>query len=160
MKERPTTDRAKEGLFNILQNRFDLDQLKVLDLFAGSGSISFEFCSQGNPQVTALERDRKLSSFIIRTAMELGMDRLNVENDDALRFLDHCPASYDLIFADPPYAEETLYHEVLDRIERRKLLKKGGVLILEHDEHLELGGRKGYQETRRFGNSRFSFFVL
>jgi 16S rRNA (guanine(966)-N(2))-methyltransferase RsmD len=160
MKERPTTDRAKEGLFNILQNRFDLDEVKVLDLFAGTGSISFEFCSRGEARVTAVERDRKLSSFIVRTAMELGMERLNVENKDVLRYLDNCQKSYDLIFADPPYREEMLYNKVLERIKELKLLNEGGLLILEHDERMDLSDREAFQEARSFGGSRFSFFVL
>ncbi|MFB6257670.1 MAG: RsmD family RNA methyltransferase [Flavobacteriales bacterium] len=160
MKERPTTDRAKEGLFNILQNRFDLDTVEVLDLFAGTGSISYEFCSQGSTIVTAVEKDRQLTAFIRDTAEDLGMERLHVRHEDALRFLDQTEGSYDLIFADPPYERMKLYQEVLERVRDRVLLKEGGVLILEHDEGTEPGKGAELQERRSFGNSCFSFFVF
>lgn len=160
MKERPTTDRAKEGLFNILENRFAFDRIQILDLFAGTGSISFEFCSRGARMVKAVERDKKLSTFIERTAEELGMEGLSVEKKDALRFLEESSTSFDLIFADPPYGNEELYPKIIERIRKEKLLNSGGCLILEHDERMNFEAENGFQEVRSFGNSHFSFFVL
>lgn len=157
-KERPTTDRAKEGLFNILQNRYDLDELRILDLFSGTGNIAYEFCSRSEAKVTAVEKDGRLSRFIVQNAIELGMERLNVENDDVLRFLDRYKGSCDLIFADPPYGELELYDRLLEKVMEGKLLKKGGVLILEHDERYRPEEGPGFEETRHFGGSRFSFF--
>lgn len=159
MKERPTTDRAKEGLFNILENRFVLDELRVLDLFAGTGSISYEFCSRSEAQVTAVEKDRRLSKFIVQTAMDLGMERLNVVNEDALRFLDKTPASYHLIFADPPYQETLTYKGILQKVLENGTLEQDGWLILEHDEGISFEKEEGFKECRNFGNSRFSIFV-
>lgn len=159
MKERPTTDRAKEGLFNILENRFELDELRVLDLFAGTGSISYEFCSRSEARVTAVEKDHRLSRFIVRTAMDLGMKRLNVVNEDALRFLDKTPASYRLIFADPPYQETDIYKGILQRVRENGMLDKDGWLILEHDAGISFEKEEGFRECRKFGHSRFSIFV-
>ncbi len=159
MKERPTTDRAKEGLFNILQNRLNIEEVSVLDLFAGSGSISLEFVSRGAKKVTAVEKNRQLSLFLTNTADSLGMEELEVKNDDALRFLKRTRERYDLLFADPPYGAFKLYHQLLDLFEEQAGLEEEGLLILEHDNRVHFEERKGYKETRSFGKTHFSFFV-
>lgn len=160
LKERPTTDRAKEGLFNILQSRSPIEELKVLDLFAGTGSIAYEFCSRDAQEVTAVEKDRELCAFIERNAAEMEMGQLKVVRADVLRFLDRCSDCYDLIFADPPYAEEGFYEGLLERVRPKELLREKGTLILEHDERSAFDTRKGFEQTRCFGNACFSFFVF
>ena len=157
-QERPTTDRAKEGLFNIIANRFDLDGMRILDLFSGTGNIAYEFCSRSEAKVTAVEKDRRLCSFIVRNAMEMNMTRLNVENKDVYRFLEGCKGTYQLIFADPPYAATDHYERSLQLIRERGLLGKDGRIILEHDERFDPSQLPSYEESRTFGNTSFSFF--
>ena len=101
---RPTTDIAKEGLFNILQNNLDIDELKVLDLFGGTGCISYELASRGAPEITIVEKDDKMYTFIKKTAAELAFENFNVVRSDVFRFMETCGQQYDLIFAGPPYA--------------------------------------------------------
>jgi 16S rRNA (guanine(966)-N(2))-methyltransferase RsmD len=158
MKERPTTDRAKESLFNIIEGLSDLDGCDILDLFAGSGSISFEFCSRSQARVTAVEKDRKLCAVMEQSAADMDLEGLRIVNEDVLRFLDRCSDRFDLIFADPPYADPTLYEQVLERIQGKGILRKKGRLILEHDERKEFEGRAGHERTRSYGSSSFSFF--
>lgn len=160
LKERPTTDRAKEGLFNILQNRTSFENLKVLELFAGTGSIAYEFASRGALKVTAVEKGRKLCAFIEESAREMEMMQIEVLRGDVFKHLDDCSDQYDLIFADPPYAEKRFYKGLLERVRSRQLLSKKGVLIFEHDERSSFKEEEGFEDTRCFGNACFSFFVF
>src|SRR5690625_1984773 len=113
---RPTTDIAKEGLFNILWNRYDFTQLKVLDLFSGTGNISFEFASRGSSDITAVDQHYGCLKFIKRTAESLGENIRPLKND-VFRFLQHSPQSYDLIFADPPYDfSKKAFREIIDSV--------------------------------------------
>ncbi|HMX80118.1 MAG TPA: RsmD family RNA methyltransferase, partial [Ferruginibacter sp.] len=105
---RPTTDIAKEGLFNIIQNNLEIDELKVLDLFGGTGAISYELASRGATDITTIEKDEKMYDFIKRTAAELGFTNMRVVKSDVFRFIDSTTDQYDFIFAGPPYALTTI----------------------------------------------------
>ena len=153
---RPTTDRAKEGLFNILQHRFDLHQVQVLDLFAGTGNISYEFASRGATQVTAIDQNRHCIQFIQKTALELEMNITAIQAE-TLPFLSQQKTSYDLIFADPPYDFEFDVYTQMTEL-TASLLNPKGILIIEHDKHIDLSRIKGFTENRNYGNNVFSFF--
>ena len=152
---RPTTDRAKEGLFNIL-HRFDLNQVQVLDLFAGTGNISYEFASRGAKQVTAIDQNRHCIQFIQKTALELEMNITAIQAE-TLPFLSQQKTSYDLIFADPPYDFEFDVYTQMTEL-TASLLNPKGILIIEHDKHIDLSRIKGFTENRNYGNNVFSFF--
>ena len=154
---RPTTDFAKEGLFNILSNRFDLTSFEVLDLFSGSGSISYEFASRGCPAVHAVEIDPRHAAYIRATAGKFGFRQIRVIRDDAFHFLSICKQQYDIIFADPPY-DMSHVEEIPDLILEKELLKPDGILILEHSGRTDFTGHEHIQDHRRYGNVHFSFF--
>ncbi len=155
---RPTTDRAKESLFNIINNEYYFDGLRVLDLFAGIGSISFEFASRGAGHITAVDQNRGCIQFIDQTANALGIE-VNTINKTALDFLSHTSMIFDIIFADPPYdyANEA-FIEIIDSVFEHKLLSEKGVFILEHSKHTDLSGHVKYQRSRAYGHSVFSWF--
>ena len=155
---RPTTDFAKESLFNILGNRININETKVLDLFAGTGNISYEFASRGAEDITAVDQHYGCCKFITTTAQELEFP-IRAIKSDVFGFIAKHTETYDLIFADPPYdlgqeAFERLVIEVLSG----SLLDDEGVLIVEHSKHLELNALNGFSELRRYGGSCFSFF--
>jgi 16S rRNA (guanine(966)-N(2))-methyltransferase RsmD len=155
---RPTTDFAKEGLFNILSSRYDVSSLYVLDLFSGIGSISFEFASRGCAGIHAVEIDPRHSTFIRSASARLGFRQIRVIRDDAFHFLTICKAGYDLIFADPPYDLPRI-EEIPDRIfEYDHLLKPDGLFILEHSRRNSFAGRRHLTDQRNYGNVHFSFF--
>ncbi len=155
---RPTTDFAKEGLFNILNNRYDFEDLEVLDLFAGTGNISYEFASRGVQQICCVDAHFGCVKFIQKTAEELEIPIQTVKSD-VFKYLRAESHAYDIIFADPPYdfSFEQM-KELLQLIYENKLLKEDGVVIIEHTKHLELSEADGYTESRRYGGSVFSFF--
>ena len=157
---RPTTDRAKEALFNILANRLDWAATRVLDLFAGTGNISYECASRGCPAVTAVDAHPGCVAFIEKTAEELQMP-VQALRQDALRYLDRNRQAYDLIFADPPYsfAEAQLAGLVAACLSEHHLAP-GGLLVVEHIKQIDLSSLQGFQEARRYGQSVFSFFGL
>ncbi|MDR2848917.1 MAG: 16S rRNA (guanine(966)-N(2))-methyltransferase RsmD [Bacteroidales bacterium] len=154
---RPTTDFAKEGLFNILANRYDLDGLEVLDLFAGTGSISYEFVSRGAGSVHAVEMNPHHAGFIRTTANKLNMHNLKIVRDEAFHFLSICKAVYDVIFADPPYEMEKIT-DIPDEVFNRNLLKPDGLLVIEHSRHTDFSQHKRLIFQRNYGNVHFSFF--
>ncbi len=154
---RPTTDFAKEALFDILNNIVDFEGLEVLDLFAGTGSISIEFISRGAGEVTSVDNNASCVSFIAKLAEQLGAEDLHAVRDDAFRFIRGAWKSFDLVFADPPYdldTATTIPSLILDS----KLLKDNGLLILEHSKQYDFSGVEGFFRTRRYGNVNFSFF--
>ena len=153
---RPTTDRSKEGLFNILQHRMDLKSLEVLDLFSGTGNISYEFASRGVKKILAVDQNRHCINFTQKTAAELELD-INCLQGESITFLEKNIASYDLIFADPPYdwLGET-YLILLDQA--RKNLKINGIIIFEHSNFIDLSKGQGFDFSRNYGGSVFSFF--
>ncbi len=157
LKARPTTDFAKEGLFNVLNNQIDIDNLMVLDLFGGSGSIAFEFVSRGAQQVNTVEKSYQHIIFIKKVMEQLGVKNLITIKDDVFSYLQHCTNTYDIIFADPPYALEKLV-ELPDIIFSKKLLSNDGVFILEHGKTHSFHDHEFFRETRQYGNVHFSFF--
>jgi 16S rRNA (guanine966-N2)-methyltransferase len=156
-KARPTTDFAKENLFNVLNNYFDFEKLAVLDLFSGTGSIAYEFSSRGSRQVDAVEVNVKYHAFIRRTAGELGLNNLRAIRADAFQFLKQTQNEYDLIFADPPYDLKEL-DQLPDIVFGHNLLKPGGWFIMEHGKDNDFSGYRYFRELRKYGSVHFSIF--
>ena len=155
---RPTTDFAKEGLFNILNNRISFQEIKALELFAGTGNISFELASRGAKEIIAVDNDFGCVNFIKKTSAELDMP-IQTYKADVFKFLDFQNEIFDLIFADPPYAfpKENL-EELIYKIINNNWLAEEGVLILEHTKAIDLSQLNYFQEYRKYGGSVFSFF--
>ncbi|MEP6261775.1 MAG: RsmD family RNA methyltransferase [Gillisia sp.] len=155
---RPTTDFAKEALFNILNNRFNFKDLEVLDIFSGSGNISYEFGSRGAGPITSVDENIECVKFIKKTADELDLNITAVKSD-VFKYLEKAPIKADVIFADPPYDMdvETLQKIVAFTFDRG-LLKEDGELIIEHSKRLDLSATPHFVEIRKYGNSVFSFF--
>ena len=154
---RPTTDRSKEALFNILQNQVEFNKLSILDLFAGTGSISFEFGSRGVTQITAVDKNRHCIQFIQDTSNALSLD-ISVVQKDYLTFLESDQSKYNFIFADPPYAFELDTYKLLADLAQKKLDKEGQ-LIIEHFKKIELSSVEGFNYSRNYGSATFSFFI-
>ncbi|MDA3878879.1 MAG: 16S rRNA (guanine(966)-N(2))-methyltransferase RsmD [Prolixibacteraceae bacterium] len=155
-KARPTTDIAKEGLFNILHNRINFDETSVLDLFAGTGSISFEFLSRGCKNVTLVEVNFKHVQFIKSVLAKLELKAI-VYRTDVFRYLKSEKRKFDLIFADPPY-DHPQFNEIPQLILNQNLLSPGGILIVEHPSNYNFKENSGFVETRKYGKVHFSFF--
>ncbi|MGB0838984.1 MAG: RsmD family RNA methyltransferase [Chitinophagales bacterium] len=155
---RPTTDIAKEGLFNILYNTFDFDRLKALDLFGGTGSISYEMASRGCKDITLVERDRGNILFIKRTLEHLGYDKIiKVWQQDVFKFMQKTPEQYKLIFAGPPYPLKTL-DTIPDKVFENSLLFPEGWLVLEHNPNHNFDEHPKFLEKRNYGTTIFSIF--
>ena len=155
---RPTTDFAKEGLFNMLDNKIYFEDIAVLDLFSGIGAISLEFASRGCNDITLVEKDRKQIKFINRMIQEIDMeDEIHSIQLDAYKYLKTCARKFDLIFADPPYYMDKV-EELPTLILEKNLLNPEGFLVFEHYKKVDLSHTKGYIETRNYGNVNFSFF--
>ncbi len=155
---RPTTDMAKEALFNILNNNVYFDELKVLDLFAGTGNISYEFASRGTHQISAVDANSGCVRFISKTARELNME-ISVVKSDVFKFLKKVNTPWDIIFADPPYGlsvEE--FGSLPEMVFKNKLLYPEGMLIIEHSERMNLSSMPHFKEMRKYGGCIFSFF--
>ncbi|MFV0522635.1 MAG: 16S rRNA (guanine(966)-N(2))-methyltransferase RsmD [Mangrovibacterium sp.] len=158
-KHRPTTDIAKEGLFNILQNRVDFDKLNILDLFAGTGNISFEFASRGCEDVTAVELSFQHYRIIQDIAKELEEKAVKPIKADAFKFCEKTEKVFDIIFADPPYNHKR-FREIPDLILSSNILNPNGLFILEHSKDYDFSDREEYTETRKYGSVHFSFFTV
>ena len=155
---RPTTDMAKEGLFNLLQHRLHLQGLRVLDLFAGSGNISYEFGSRGPESITAVDQHQGCIRYIQKTCQELDLP-IEAVRSAAQTFLDKNRRQYDLIFADPPYDfEEKVLLELIEACFTGDTLSAEGYLILEHRPQLNFESHEFFLESRKYGSSVFSFF--
>jgi 16S rRNA (guanine(966)-N(2))-methyltransferase RsmD len=160
IKARPTTDFAKEGLFNILSNDFYFEDLRVLDLFAGIGGISLEFASRGVPETTTIDIERKHIKFIDSMITDLGLENeIHTILADVFKYFNTCKKTYNLIFADPPYKLEKAL-KIPSIIFDKGILEKGGTLIMEHDKFSDYSDQKHYVNTRNYGNVNFSFFVF
>ena len=145
---RPTTDRAKESLFNIINNEYYFEGLRVLDLFAGIGSISFEFASRGARDITAVDQNRGCIDFILQTAETLGVE-IKTQFGPVLDFLNKTSTKFDIIFADPPYDyTDEKFLEIVDAVFYHELLSEKGVFILEHSKHTDLSNHERYQKSR------------
>lgn len=156
-KARPTTDFAKEGLFNILNNEYDMEGLKVLDLFGGTGAISYEFASRGAEMVYCVEMLPLHANFIKSQAAALGMRNLTVVRHNVFEFLDICHEKFDIIFADPPYAIEGL-GDLPEKVFAKDILHPGAYFILEHPEEYNFESNPYFVKERKYGNVHFSFF--
>lgn len=159
LRVRPTTDRAKESLFNILNNYVDFGELGVLDLFAGTGNMSYEFLSRGVDHITLVERDATCIRFIHKTLDKLGISNAEVLRRDAFKFIERCRNKFDLIFADPPYGMEQL-SEIPSLIRQYQLLKQDGMLIIEHGSKTNFEKEPGFYQKRNAGEVNFSIFIL
>lgn len=156
-KARPTTDFAKENLFNILNNMVDFEEIKALDLFSGTGSISLELLSRGCQEVTSIEMDTLHFSFLKKSQATLNDRKWRIIRDDALRFIRRCSAEYDLIFADPPYALKEL-GEIPDMVLGGSMLKEGGLFIFEHGKDYDFSQHPRFIRHIAYGSVNFSFF--
>ncbi len=158
---RPTTDFAKEALFSILENKFELEYCNVLDLFAGIGSISLELGSRDCQDITSVEMNAKHCAFIGATAHELGMSlQINVIRSDVYDYLkkNRNRKQYNIVFADPPFeTDEKKYNELISLVLQNNYLKENGLLIIEHQTRNKLQ-HPNLQDTRKYGNVSFSFF--
>lgn len=157
LKVRPTTDIAKEGLFNILSNNLDFESLKILDLFSGTGNISYEFASRGCLDITSVELNFRNFAFIKKTISELKFKQINVIKTNAFVYLRQIKDSYDLIFADPPFDHSDI-NKIPLMIFENNLLKKEGLLIVEHSRDTDFSNLPNFVNIRMYGKVNFSFF--
>jgi len=157
IEARPTTDFAKEGLFNALHHSVPLEGIRVLDLFAGTGNISLEFLSRGADEVVSVESDRRLFDFMQRLSRELGESRWRMVRGDAFTFLNTQRGIYDIVFADPPFAMEGI-DRIPTLVRQAGLLGTDGLLILEHMDKVKLSHLPGFLRQRSYGLIQFSFF--
>ncbi len=156
-KARPTTDFAKENIFNVLNGYIDFDGATALDLFAGTGSISLELLSRGCEQVVSVESDRDHYNFIRQCIAKIGTDRSILIRGDVFRFLKSCHQRFDLVFADPPYALEKL-KDIPDLVLDGDLLTPDGILVLEHGKKEDFSSHPRFVEHRSYGSVNFSLF--
>lgn len=156
-KARPTTDFARESLFNILTNRIDFEEVRVLDLFAGTGSISYEFSSRGAKEVHLVEQDSRHISGIKRIIKDIGFENIKPIHIDVRTYLTICKVQYDLVFADPPYDLSWL-DKIPDLIINSGVLEKDGFMILEHPKKMNFNSHEFFFEHRNYGGVNFSFF--
>ena len=155
---RPTTDMAKEALFNILMHRYDFRDLSVLDLFSGTGNIAYEFCSRGTLSVLAVDKEFRCTKFIESTAAEFNMP-IDVLKSDVFSFLERNTQTFDIIFADPPYALEIESFELISSLVfENKYLNNDGLLIIEHAKQTDLKDLNHFEELKTYGGNCFSFF--
>ena len=155
---RPTTDIAKEGLFNILQNNLDIENLKTLDLFSGTGCISYELASRGVTDLTIIEKDSSMFDFIKKTAETLKFKNFKVLRSDVFKYMESCNETFDLIFAGPPYAL-TKIDDLPRLVFEKKLLKSGGWFVLEHTPRNDYKKTAHYKTERNYGTTIFSIFI-
>lgn len=155
---RPTTDLSKESLFNILNHQFNFTELNVLDLFSGTGNISYEFASRGASPITAVDGDLGCVTFIKKTAQEFDMDITAIKSD-VFKFLERSKAKFDVIFADPPYdLEQEQFEKIVTLIFENELLEDDGLLIVEHSPHTKMDHLEHFSSNRKYGSSLFSFY--
>lgn len=154
---RPTTDLAKEALFNILQNQIEFDNIKVLDLFCGTGNITYEFASRGAQQVIGVDRSIHCLNYIKDTSRQHNLNQIKTFKSDVFKYLAIETDQYDLIFADPPY-DLSQIPEIPKIIFEKNLLAPDGLLIVEHQSMQNLTNHPAFTEQRKYGHSSFSFF--
>jgi 16S rRNA (guanine966-N2)-methyltransferase len=155
---RPTTELAKEGLFNMLNNSFDMEGIKTLDLFGGTGSISYELASRGAADLTLIERDATTIDFIKKTSKELGIEEiLHIIRGDVFKFMKQSADQYNFIFAGPPYALINIDDLPLLVFEK-KMLAPGGIFVLEHTPRNDYQQHPHFQRMKNYGTTIFTFF--
>ena len=156
-KARPTTDFAKENIFNVLNGYMDFDGAEALDLFSGTGSITLELLSRGCSRVTSIELDRDHHRFICDCVKKLGTEACLPLRADVFRFVKSCRQQYDIVFADPPYALKEL-PQIPDLVFERALLKPDGILVFEHGKDHDFSQHPRFVEHREYGSVNFSLF--
>lgn len=156
---RPTTDFARENIFNVLENIVDFEGKDALDLFAGTGAVSFEFLSRECRSVTAVERAPTQQRFIQKVADELGTDNFTLVRGDALRFIANCPRRFDIVFADPPYDMKG-FGEIPSKILSSRLVGPGSIVIVEHSRSYDFSALPGFSEHGVYGSVNFSIFRI
>jgi len=155
---RPTTDMSKEALFNVLNNHFNFSGLKVLDLFAGTGNISFEFASRGSDNITSVDADFGCVKFIKQVATEYDFDIAAVKSD-VFKFLEKNNSTYDIIFADPPYGlDQATFEKIIQMVFERNLLDEAGMMVIEHSKYTKMENLEHFSFQKGYGGSFFSFF--
>ena len=155
---RPTTDYAKEGLFNVLEHRMDLVDLEILDLCAGTGNITLELLSREAGNVTAVDRHPLCIRFIYKWSKELNTGtELQIAQNEVIQFVDKTKSAYDLIFSDPPY-DADFHSKLATKVFENNILKEDGWLVIEHGKQTDLSALPHFLDTRNFGNVYFSFF--
>lgn len=155
---RPTTDMAKESLFNILNNHFYFDEVSVIDLFAGTGNISFEFASRGTKEIYAIDKHFACTRFIHDTAKDFDLP-IQAYKSDVFKFLEKTTLTADIIFADPPYDfESEKFLQIVDLIFKNNVLNEEGILVIEHSKHTDLSDHPNYEYSKKYGGNVFSFF--
>lgn len=154
---RPTTDFAKEGLFNILHNQFQLEECDALDLFCGTGNISYELTSRGAKSIVCVDMNYNCVRFVKKTTSELQIKNIQVHRSDALKFIKRCEKKFDLIFADPPYQMKNIA-SIPELVFEKELLKPNGWLVLEHSDEHDFANTAHFMEKRIYGKVNFTFF--
>jgi 16S rRNA (guanine966-N2)-methyltransferase len=155
---RPTTDFAKEGLFNVLENQYDLSDLEVLDLCSGTGNISLEFLSRGVKEVTAVDSHTNCLKFVQKNASSIGIiNKITTVKSDLISFVLNTNHTFDIVFADPPFNYDK-YNQIVQTVFERNLLNENGILILEHSKQKSFESEPKFSFFRNYGNVTFSFF--
>ncbi len=157
LRARPTTDFAKENIFNVLSNIVDFEECSVLDLFAGTGSVSYEFASRGAQSVTSVEINSVHHAFIKKSAKELGADNIFAVKANVFLYLKSCTKQFDIIFSDAPYDLEGS-EQVIDLVFSKDLLSEDGFLIFEHSKNIKFLDHPNYWQSRSYGSVQFSLF--
>jgi 16S rRNA (guanine966-N2)-methyltransferase len=157
---RPTTDMSKEALFNVINNHFSFEGLKILDLFAGTGNISYEFASRGSTPITSVDADFGCVKFIKQVAAEYDFN-IAATKSDVFKFLERNNASFDIIFADPPYAlDQKTFEKIVLMVFEKNTLNDDGMMIIEHSKYTKLDHLINFSFKKTYGGSIFSFFEL
>ena len=157
---RPTTDQSKEALFNIISNDYDLSKISILDLFSGTGNISYEFFSRGTKNITCVDLNGRCINFIKSISNNLSFN-LKIIKSDVYKFLKRNTTNYDIIFADPPYSfEDVSYEKIIELIIEKEIMNEGGLIIIEHSKKTNLKNIQNHIETREYGGCCFSFFKI
>ncbi|ULC58120.1 16S rRNA (guanine(966)-N(2))-methyltransferase RsmD [Flaviramulus sp. BrNp1-15] len=155
---RPTTDMAKESLFNIINNLYYFDEVSVLDLFAGTGNISYEFASRGTEQITSVDQDFGCIKFINQTAEAFDMPIQTIKSD-VFKFLEKSALQANIIFADPPYNfSDDQFAKIPELVFKNNILLEDGILIVEHSKHTDLSNLENFSYSKSYGGNMFSFF--
>ena len=156
---RPTTDMAKEALFNIINNHFYLDEISILDLFSGTGNISYEFASRGTKEITSVDINYGCIKFINETSEAFDMPISTIKSD-VFKFLEKSKQKYNIIFADPPYAFDLeQFSKIPQLVFKNELLQEDGLLIIEHSKHTDLSPLEKFEYSKSYGGNMFSFFT-
>jgi 16S rRNA (guanine(966)-N(2))-methyltransferase RsmD len=157
---RPTTDMSKEALFNVLNNHFSFEGLKVLDLFSGTGNISYEFASRGSSPITSVDGDFGCVKFIKQVAAEYDFN-IAATKSDVFKFLERNNATFDIIFADPPYAlDQSTFEKIVLLVFEKNTLNEDGMMVIEHSKYTKLDHMIHFSFKKSYGGSIFSFFEL